>query len=241
MRIAIVEDEKADAARLQDYLQRYEKEHALSLHVENFTDGMQIAERYRTGNGFDIIFMDIQMRYMDGMTAARKIREMDADVILIYITNMAQFAIKGYEVNALDFLIKPVGYPMFEAKLKKAQNKLETAREKFLVGKSRDGVFKIYTKELIYIEVKNHSLIYHTTSGVYTCTGSLKEAEKEVQGIAFSKCNSCYLVHLAYVEKVTKDQVVMTDGSQLLISGPRRKQFMKELTDYYGGYYGTRT
>lgn len=239
MRIAIVEDEHSCAECLHDYLRRYEQEQEVSFHVEKFTDGQQIVKRCRTGNGFDVIFMDIQMRHMDGMTAARKIRETDSDVILIYITNMAQFAIKGYEVNALDFLVKPVGYPMFEAKLKKAQNKLEAAKEKFLVGKSRDGIFKIYTKDLIYIEVKNHSLVYHTTSGEYICTGSLKETEKEIQGVAFSRCNSCYLVHLAYVEKVTKDVVVMADGSHLLISGPRKKNFMKELTDYYGGYYGT--
>lgn len=239
MRIAVVEDDISAAECLTDYLRRYEEEYKVLFHVERFRDGEQIMKRYRAGNGFDVIFMDIGMPHMNGMRAAERIRKMDASAVLIFITNMAQFAVKGYEVNALDFLVKPVGYPMFAAKLKKAQNKLEAAKETFLVGKSRDGIFKIYTKDLIYIEVKNHALVYHTTTGEYTCTGSLKDAEEQLERIAFSKCNSCYLVHLAYVEKMTKDTVVMMDGARLKISGPRRKTFMKELTDYYGGYYGT--
>ena len=108
VRIAIVEDDDACRAQLEAYVRRYGGETGGEFQITSFSDGLDIAEDYRPI--YDSILLDIEMPRLDGMTAAERIRSFDPGVILIFITNMAQYAIKGYEVDALDFVLKPVGY-----------------------------------------------------------------------------------------------------------------------------------
>ena len=112
--IAIVEDEKLYVSQFKEYISRYEKESGNRINVSVFPDGAEIVENY--SGDFDIILMDIQMKYMDGMTAAEQIRKLDSEVIIMFITNMTQYAIRGYEVDALDYVVKPVEYFSFSQK-----------------------------------------------------------------------------------------------------------------------------
>ena len=102
IQIAIVEDEEIYVKQLTEYIRKYQTERGRSIKVTVFGDGEDITENYR--GGFDIILMDIQMRFMDGMTAAEKIRQMDQKVIIMFITNMIQYAVRGYEVDAMDYV-----------------------------------------------------------------------------------------------------------------------------------------
>lgn len=235
MRVAIVDDNPADIDCLRDYSKKFEEESGEVIHTEMFSDGAEIVGRYREKGRFDVILLDIEMKYLDGMDTAARIRKLDGDVLIIFITNLARFAVRGYEVDALDFVVKPVSYPAFSAKLYKARRRMKSGQEKMLTVRSKTGLFRVSTREIIYIEVKNHSLHFHTTTENYQCTGSLKAVEKELSGLAFAKCNSCYLVHLSYIEKVTNEWVSVAGGERLQISGPKRKEFLRRLTDYYGG------
>ena len=101
------------------------------------------------------------------MKAAEWIRNLDEEVILIFITNMAQFVMKGYEVSALDFLVKPVSYYMFVEKMHKAYDRVSMREERSIIIKGKECIYKVHTTELIYIEVQNHSLTFHTMQGNY--------------------------------------------------------------------------
>ena len=116
-RIAIVEDDTSCAEQLEEYLRRYGREAGEELEVCRFSDGLELADGYRPI--YDLILLDIEMPHLDGMTAARKIREADSEVLLLFITNMAKYAISGYEVEALGFMLKPVNYFALSLKLKK--------------------------------------------------------------------------------------------------------------------------
>lgn len=235
MRIAVVEDEKSYQDLLCGYIEKYKNANHTVIQVETFSGGQEIVDWYGRTEGFDIIFLDIEMSTMDGMEAARRIREKDTDAILIYITNMAQYAVKGYEVEALDFIVKPVGYEIFEAKMNKAWDRIENRRERYIVIKNKKGILRLRVREILYVEVANHSLIYHTSSGSYTCTGSLGQVEKELGNSSFSRCSACYLVNLRHIERVEKDAVIMANGDRLGISRTKKTTFMERLTDYYGG------
>ena len=113
--IAVVEDDSSASQQIQNYLSLYQKENEQEFSVTVFADGLSILEDYHPI--WDIILMDIEMPLMDGMTAAKCIRELDQSVIIIFITNMAKYAIKGYEVGALDFVLKPVSYFAFSLKI----------------------------------------------------------------------------------------------------------------------------
>ena len=125
-RIAIVEDEAAVREQLAGYVQRYTRQYGTPFEVTEFADGMEILEDYRPQ--FDIIFLDVEMKHLDGMETARRIRERDGGVLIVFITNMAQYAIRGYEVDALDYVLKPVNYYQFCTKLSRAIQRVQRRR-----------------------------------------------------------------------------------------------------------------
>lgn len=235
LRIAVVEDDMACTERMREYITRYREEQKLELEAVYFSDGLDIVDGYQPI--WDIIFMDIKMKHLNGMEAAAKIRKVDASVVLIFITTMAQFAIHGYEVGALDFVLKPIRYNQFHNKMIKAMNVVEKLgkRKYFFLG--RDEVQeKISTDLILYIEVKNHNLYFVTGDYTYSRRGTMAEIEKELEGYHFARCNQSYLVNLKNVTRVEKDSVV-TGGRELPFSRARKKQFLQELSDYVEAGY----
>lgn len=106
IRIAIVEDEAAVRQQLEGYVQRYTRQYGTEFEVHLFEDGIEILDDYRPV--YDLILLDVEMKHLDGMETAQRIRALDNEVNLIFITNMAQYAINGYAVGALDYVLKPV-------------------------------------------------------------------------------------------------------------------------------------
>lgn len=234
VRAVIAEDNPSDAARLRGYLDRYSEEHGTLFSVRAYPDAVSFTEKYEPGS--DIIFMDIEMPDMNGMEASRRVRMYDRDVIIIFVTNMAQYALKGYEVGAFDFIVKPVSYGDFSFKLTRALEKLERSGGGVsIMARTRRGVFKVEAAETKYVEIADHSLIYHTVKGDVTATGHLYEIEPILLGAGFVRCNRCYLVNLRYVEYAEDNTVSLGDGVVLQISRNRRKEFYDALTSYMCG------
>ena len=232
IRVAIVEDENPAAAQLQQYLDRYAAESGETFEVVRFSDGDEILENYRAQ--YDIILMDVQMKYMDGMTAAEEIRRRDEEVVIIFITNMAQYAIRGYAVDALDYVLKPVSYFAFSQRLERAIGRMKRRARRFLTIAIRGGAQKLDVERLLYVESQGHSLVFHTAGGVHTTTGTLREAEDKLGPLGFCRCNKGCLVNLEHVDAV-RDGCAVVKGSLLPISRGRKNEFLAALTDYVGG------
>lgn len=232
LRIAIVEDDPAAMAQLQQFLAQYQSERGISATVSIFHDGSELLEDYRPI--YDIIFLDIEMPRTDGMTAAETIRQTDRNVVIVFITNMAQYAIQGYSVGALDFVLKPVTYYTFSIKLDRAVQLVNRRSPEQLMLTLPDGVFRLDTRQIYYVEIQDRHLYYHTDQGVYTLRGSMKEAESQLADRHFVRCNHWYLVNLYHVTAVKKDVAVVA-GHELEISRRARASFMTALTNYVGG------
>lgn len=231
-RIAIAEDDQACARQLQEYLERYGRENGEELEVHWFPDGMELAEEYRPV--YDLLLLDIEMPHLDGMTAARKIRRADSEVLILFITNLARYAISGYEVEALGFMLKPVSYFALSVKLKKALSYLNSRGKKSLMLPSEDGLKKVPVADIRYVEVLDHRLYFHTGEAVYTMRGTLQELERELAGCQFARCNKGYLVNLRHIQLIKSDCVVVTGGDELLISRRKKEEFLTAVTEYYG-------
>jgi DNA-binding LytR/AlgR family response regulator len=233
LRIAIVEDEKECQASLIEHLSRYEKEHSDSFIVRTFFDGIDILDDYTSE--YDLIFLDIHMKYQDGMTTARKIRELDDSVIIVFITALAQYAIEGYKVNALDFILKPVVYEQFEVTMDKV---LKTA-DKYHKGTelivAEDGAKrKIDTEDVYYIEVVGHTIVIHSKSGIYeTRSKSLKAIAEDLRDYGFVQSGQSHLINLKYVDRI-KGDVVTVAGDELFLSRSRKKEFITAFGDFVG-------
>lgn len=231
--IAIVEDEQGAADLLISYLDRYSKASGEQFNAVRFADPIAFLENYKAT--FDIVFMDIEMPNMNGMEAAEKMRRVDSRTILIFVTNMAQYAVNGYAVDALDFIVKPVTYANFALKMRRAVERLKDSDEVKMTVNTENGVICVAASQIKYIEVYNHKLVYHLTDTNLTAYGQLKKAEKLLPKNSFCRCNNCFLVNLRYVTAL-KGYTVVLGGEELPVSHGKRKDFMKALADYLGGH-----
>ena len=229
IRIALVEDDASYRQELKAYLEQYARENGEEIEVKAFTDGDEIAQDYRAE--YDIIFMDILMRFMNGMQAAREIRKQDEEVIIIFVTNTAQYAISGYEVNALDYVLKPINYYAFSKTMERALAKVKRGEERFIVISNKHSTYKVNENAVQYVEINGHSLVYHTRDGDFTAVGTMKEVEEELSGDHFFRCNKCFLVNLKYVDAIQGDDALVA-GEPVQISRSRKKAFMEALNAY---------
>ncbi|MDO5540766.1 MAG: LytTR family DNA-binding domain-containing protein [Eubacteriales bacterium] len=229
IRIAIVEDDKVSAGQLQEYIRRYELESSESIQITVFEDGEDIVTNYRPV--YDIILMDIEMRFMDGMSASEEIRKLDEKVIIIFITNMAQYAIRGYSVGALDYVLKPISYFAFSQRLDRAVERLKKNEKRYLIIRVKGGSRRIATEDIYYIESQGHVLIVHEKDGEEITSGTMTEMEEKLAELHFCRCNKGYLVNLEHVESI-RDGCAVVGGDFLTISRPRKKIFQETLAAY---------
>lgn len=235
IRIAIVEDDKNYSRQFQEFIKKYIEETGEKFDVSVFEDGNDIAWNYNSN--FDVIFMDVQMKKMDGMSAARSIRKVDSNVLLIFITNMAQYAIQGYEVDAMNYVLKPVNYFAFSQQLAKAVKQIKAKADFYISILHESSMVRLDINIISYIESQGHTIIYHTEDGDYATRDTLKNVEQKLEGRNFSRCNNCYLVNLKHVEKV-QDGIIVVLGQKLQMSRMKRKGFMADLASYVGGVKG---
>lgn len=231
VRIAIVEDDEKYIQQLQQYIQRYQQETGTELNLSVFHDGAEILENYAPQ--YDLIFMDIEMRLVDGMTAAEEIRRLDQEVALMFVTNMSQYAIRGYEVGALDYILKPVSYFVFSQKLSRALSKISRRQTRYVTIPIRSGFMRMAVSDIYYVECQGHTLYFHTAKGIMEMHGTMKSAEEALQELHFFRGNNGYLINLMHVEGI-EDKCAIVKGEKLLLSRPRQKDFMQELTRYWG-------
>ena len=234
LHIAIAEDEPAFAQQLEKNLERFGKDNYIEFKLSLFSDGASLVEHFTTE--WDLLLLDVDMPGMDGISAARCIRDRDPEVPIMFITNLAQYAIRGYEVDALDYVLKPVSYYSLAMKLKKALRLVRRKDSRSIMLNREGDVVRLPLSHLYYVEVFGHQLRYHTSEGEFTQTGSrsLAAVEKELSSCGFARCHSSYLVNLRYVDAVETDAVRVI-GKSLPISRNRRKSFLQALLDHTKG------
>lgn len=230
IKILVIEDDDSDFERLSQLLDAYSKDYGISFDIKRFSSGNSLLENIPSA---DLAFFDIDLKDSNGIDLSKVIRMKDPGIGIVFITNLAQFAIKGYEVDALDFIVKPVAYYDFRLKMQKIMSRVKKKGMDIVISTKTDFM-KINTDDILYVEVRHHDISYHTKNGTIKTYGSLKDLEAKLDSSQFVRCNSCYLVNLNYVTGIEGYEAIVGE-ERLLISHPRKKEFLRAVNDHYNG------
>lgn len=232
IRIAVVDDDAIELQELYDQLIFVSQQTGREFQVDRYSSPEHFLEEYHSQ--YDLLCLDIDMPERDGMSIAEEIRTRDEEVLIMFVTHMANMAIRGYDVQAVDFVLKPVNRYSLLLKMQRILKAMKQRTSYDVVIPSTEGTQVVPSHELYYIEVSGHYLYYHAKNGVYKQKASLKQVEEEMLRMSFSKCNNCYLVNLKHVNAVNKDDIKV--GTEWLrVSRSRKKAFLQELTRYIEG------
>ncbi|MBP5242784.1 MAG: response regulator transcription factor, partial [Clostridia bacterium] len=165
--------------------------------------------------------------------AATKFRKLNEETILIFVTNMKKYAISGYEVGALNYILKPLNYYSFAMTLDRALRSIESKRSELIRIRTEVGFKVIECRDVYYLEVMKHNVIFHTAEGVFNNYGSLNEWEKKLSAYNFVRCSSCALVNLRQIVSVEGDDILI--GSDVVrISRMKKRAFLKIMAEFFG-------
>lgn len=232
IQVAIVEDSEAERARIKECLTYVEGIADVHFSVREFPNGLAFIGSYSPE--YDLVFMDVEMPGMNGIETARALRKTDTSVLLIFVTSMAQYAIAGYEVEAFDFILKPINKYSFSIKLKRALSRIVVKTEDFIPVKTDGELRQIRIPSIKWLDVNGHYVIYHTTEGDFTEYTTLKEAAAKINRSAFAFVNRSCLVNMRCIDAVGKDSVTI-GATKLDISRPQRKAFLAAMSEFMGG------
>ena len=224
--VAIVEDEREANDMLAAYLERYGRENNIVFGTTQYADAEAFLTDFHCQ--FDIVFMDIEMPYIDGMSAAHRLRQMDETAALVFVTNLARYAINGYEVDAFDYILKPLGYEAFSLKIRKVINYCDRIPGESILIAFRGQYRRLLLRDIYYVEICAHNIIFHTNRGEEQAYGTLREIKDILSGAGFALCNRCYLVNLRYVRGINGYSVTVGD-EELQISRLQKKEFSDAL------------
>lgn len=229
--IAIAEDDADALKTILSYLEKYKKEKSLNFEIRTFSNGEQLLFDYRPE--YDLVLLDIEMPQMDGMTAAGKIRRMDSEVSIIFITNMAQYAIEGYKVQARAYLLKPLSYTALHLELDAVFDGAGKKIQNSIVVSNGDSKNRIKSQNILYVEVRRHDVNIHTADGIFRMRGSMKQLEEQVKDLYFVRSDVSYLVNLKYVDSIEKE-TVRIGSENIPLSRRRRAEFIDAFSSYIG-------
>lgn len=237
LKIALCDDITEYNKKMESYIKRYSNENHIDVKISSYLSGAQLLLNYQKRK-FDIIFLDISIPEMDGFEIAKKIREKDHDIIIIFCTSYYTItnASKGFEVEAEDFLAKPMLYKKIEKILNKAYGKKLINAEEKLILKCQNGIYTLQLSDIIYLETSNKTVLIHTVKGDFICYQKIRDLEERLSNKLFYRCHNCYLVNMDFIETVKGDTVVLTKGGRTTvpISKYRKDGLLKALAMYVG-------
>ncbi len=223
-KIAIVEDEWECIESLECSIKKYSRHHKVDFEISSFKNGRLFLES--NYGSYDIVFMDVDMPNLNGFETAKKMRELNKSAVLIFVTFLAKYAARGYEVDAMDYIVKPLEYEALSIRMDKAIQKCRFNDVDYISLPIKGGEIRIALNSLKYIEINAHQINYHIDNECYSFYGTLKKLESILPKGLFVRCNNCYLVNLRRVTRIGDEEIYLGDEC-LKMSRTRKKQFLQ--------------
>lgn len=232
-RALVVEDEPEEARRLSEYVRRYGESHGETFQITWLKSAMEMLS---DKGHYDLVLLDIDLPGISGMEAAQLMRVYDETTPIIFVTNLAKFAVKGYEVGATGFIVKPVTWGNLSMNLDRALRTIRQNAGRSVMVPTEDGVRVVPFSSIVYIEVTGHKLTYHLEGEPpLEARGSLGQIEEDLAGAPVVRVAKSCLANMDKIAFIRPQALQMVTGDQLHVSRTRKREVMDTVTDYLGG------
>ncbi|MBY2475348.1 LytTR family DNA-binding domain-containing protein [Clostridioides difficile] len=230
--IAVCEDEKETQLLIVDYIENILENISIEYEIQKYLSGEELLESNL--KDIDILFLDIKMEKLNGMDTARKIREVDNEMEIIFITSLIDYVQEGYEVRAYRYLLKPIELEELKKHVLTCIKDIEINRDSYITIKNKSNTYKIYLNEIKYIEVQKKDMLIHTINKNFDIRYSLSKIEKELNLYKFIRCHKSFIVNLSYVENIKHNIAILESGEEVPISRYRYKEVKEKFLKFLG-------
>lgn len=227
MRIAVCDDEEQYSFLIKKQIENIFK--SLDILIDTYQNGNELLESFKM-HPYDVVFLDIEMPAVNGISLARKLRGFSEDVVLIFLTGHVEYALEGYEVNALRYLTKPVKAD----KLREVLNYVaeREKRRRLLWLKTKEGEERVAVSQILYLEAQNQNIVIHTEKKKYVVRYNIGDYEQELKEDGFFRIHRGYLIALGKVKSLRKREVVLEGDICLPVSRSKEKALKEALYQY---------
>ncbi len=215
MRIAICDDERTYIEKIKNDINSL-KTHENEFEFSEFESGEAFISEF-SKDKYDLIILDIEMKDLNGLQTAEFLRQIDKNVILIFMTSYDKFVYQGYEVNAFRYILKNQPEPIY---LKQLSDTIQEyyRNKKYIKVVDNDIEKELLTVDILYIEVYSHQIVIHTFNKEYYQKGKLSDYEKMLEACLFVRSDKSVLINIANIDYIKKNQVYMKNGKILYVS-----------------------
>lgn len=233
LKIAVCDDNRIDQDYVIGFLCNWAEENNRIIEIRTFFSAEEFLFQYAEEKDFHILVLDIEMEKMNGVELAKKLREDNRDIQILFVTGFPDYMSEGYEVDALHYLMKPVTQEKIFAVLNKAVVNLKTV-ENHIFLQVNGEMIKLITGNIFYVEVFSHSCILYTTDGAIETKISISELEQKF-GRDFIRVHRSYLVNLEQIKKIAKTEIVLENGSVVPLSRRKYTDVNMAFIRHFGG------
>lgn len=228
MRIAICDDSQAARNEIICHLKQICNENEYS--VEEFQSAEELLEVF-SESAFDIIFLDVEMKKIDGIDAGIKIREQDSKAIIIFISNHSKYALRAYDCEAFYFIVKPIEANKFKSVVQKAIEKYKLFHQYYII-KNRGQLIKLTINDIYYVEIYRKRLIFHTKAEIYETAGKIKEAIKALAPYGFYQTHQGYLVNMNKIKDFNEFDIILDNDERVMVSIRKKADVLKAYAEH---------
>ena len=202
---------------------------AMGIVTDSYKDSLSFLQDFGKRT-YDLVFLDIEMPQMDGITLAKRLRAMNGEVPIVFLTSHLEYALEGYEVNALRYLTKPIRTDKLREVLSHVEEQM--AKQRTLWLKTELGEEKVAVRDILYMEAQNQNIMICTKGGSYNVRYNMADYEKELETDGFFRIHRGYLVSLGHIKNIGKNEVTMNDRTVLPVSRTKDKPLREALFQY---------
>lgn len=227
MRIAVCDDEAMCCQQAVNVIEATAK--SLDIIIDSFKSGRELLKKF-SSISYDLVILDIEMPEIDGISLAKRLRELSEDVYIVFLTSHIEFALEGYEVNALRYLTKPVN----SLKLKEVLDYIvqKQSKQESLWLKTEEGEEKVSLDEILFLESQNQNVIVHTENKLYTVRYNISDFEKELECKGFIRVHRSFVVSLRKISKLGRNEVFLGDSCSVPVSRGKEKKLSEALFSF---------